>query len=177
MKHRDYFMLPNEIFSLGLKPRDFAVLTCLIRHKDNENDSCYPSRDLISKECCIKIKTVDAALKELEKRSLIVKKHRLRENGSHTSNMYFYRRCFCSDAKQRSPSKRTARNSPCAGFSAQGRVKARIRNKRGDGRLWAKLRSGKNCAAFSRDWHLLEFHKSKASLTIERKTGERLGVA
>ena len=85
MKHRDYFMLPNEIFSLGLKPRDFAVLACLIRHKDNENDNCYPSRDLISKECCIKIKTVDAALKELEKRSLIVKKHRLRENGSHTS--------------------------------------------------------------------------------------------
>ena len=34
---RHYFMLPNEIFSLGLKPRDFAVLTCLIRHKDNEN--------------------------------------------------------------------------------------------------------------------------------------------
>ena len=66
MKRRDYFMLSNEIFSLGLKPRDFAVLACLIRHKDNENDSCYPSRDLISKECCIKIKTVDAALKELK---------------------------------------------------------------------------------------------------------------
>ena len=171
-------MLPNEIFSLGLRPRDFAVLTCLIRHKDNENDSCYPSRDLISKECCIKIKTVDAALKELEKRSLIVKKHRLRENGSHTSNMYFIADVFALTQNSAAPQKkRTARNSPCAGFSAQGRVKARIRNKRGDGRLWAKLRSGKNCAAFSRDWHLLEFHKSKASLTIERKTGERLGVA
>lgn len=81
MKRRDYFMLSNEIFSLGLKPRDFAVLACLIRHKDNENDRCYPSRELISKECCIKIKTVDAALKQLEKRSLIVKKHRLRKNG------------------------------------------------------------------------------------------------
>ena len=79
-------MLPNEIFSLGLKPRDLTVLACLIRHKDNENDSCFPSRSLIAKECCIKEKTVDAALKALEERSLIIKKHRLRENGSHTSN-------------------------------------------------------------------------------------------
>ena len=82
-------MLPNEIFSLGLKPRDLTVLACLIRHKDNENDSCFPSRSLIAKDCCIKEKTVDAALKALEERSLIIKKHRLRENGSHTSNMYF----------------------------------------------------------------------------------------
>ena len=67
-------MLPNEIFSLGLKPRDLTVLACLIRHKE---------------ECCVKEKTVDAALKVLEERSIIVKRHRLRENGSHTSNMYF----------------------------------------------------------------------------------------
>ena len=82
-------MLPNEIFSLCLKPRDLAVLACLIRQKDNENDSCFPSRSLIAKECCVKEKTVDAALKVLEERSIIVKRHRLRENGSHTSNMYF----------------------------------------------------------------------------------------
>ena len=89
MKHKDYFMLPNEIFSLGLKPRDLTVLACLIRHKDNENDSCFPSRKLISKECCVDERTVDAALRELEERSLILKKHRFRENGSHSSNMYF----------------------------------------------------------------------------------------
>ena len=89
MKHKDYFMLPNEIFSLGLMPRDLAVLACLIRHKNNDNDSCFPSRKLISEECCVDKRTVDAALRELEERSLILKNHRLRENGSHTSNMYF----------------------------------------------------------------------------------------
>ena len=116
MKRRDYFMLPNEIFSLGLRPRDFAVLTCLIRHKDNENDSCYPSRDLISKECCIKIKTVDAASKELEKRSLIVKKHRLRENGSHTSNMYFIADVFALTQNSAAPQKEPPEIRPVPAF-------------------------------------------------------------
>lgn len=99
MKHKDYFMLPNEIFSIGLKPRDLAVLACLIRHKDNDNNSCFPSRKLISEECCIDERTVDAALKELEARSLILKKHRLRENGSHTSNMYFIADVFAMTQK------------------------------------------------------------------------------
>jgi len=99
MKHKDYFMLPNEIFSIGLKPRDLAVLACLIRHKDNDNNSCFPSRKLISEECCIDERTVDAALKELEERSLILKKHRLRENGSHTSNMYFIADVFAMTQK------------------------------------------------------------------------------
>ena len=99
MKHNDYFMLPNEIFSIGLKPRDLAVLACLIRHKDNDNNSCFPSRKLISEECCIDERTVDAALKELEERSLILKKHRLRENGSHTSNMYFIADVFAMTQK------------------------------------------------------------------------------
>ncbi len=99
MKHKDYFMLPNEIFSLGLMPRDLAVLACLIRHKDNDNNSCFPSRKLIAQECRINERTVDAALKELEERSLILKKHRLRENGSHTSNMYFIADVFAMTQK------------------------------------------------------------------------------
>lgn len=101
-------MLPNNIFSLELKPRDLAVLVCLIRHKDNENDSCFPSRSLIAKECRIDSKTVDAALRELEDRSIIIKKHRYRENGSHTSNMYFVADIFAmtqsdTDARKGAP--------------------------------------------------------------------------
>ena len=38
-KHKDYFMLPNKIFDLELKPRDFIVYSCLVRHKDNEEKS------------------------------------------------------------------------------------------------------------------------------------------
>ena len=107
-------MLPNEIFSLGLKPRDLTVLACLIRHKDNENDSCFPSRSLIAKECCIKEKTVDAALKALEERSLIIKKHRLRENGSYTSNMYFIADVFAMT--QNNPKNVPHENRPVTAF-------------------------------------------------------------
>ena len=36
---------------------------------------------------------------ELEEQSLILKKHRLRENGSHTSNMYFIADVFAMTQK------------------------------------------------------------------------------
>ena len=107
-------MLPNEIFSLGLKPRDLTVLACLIRPKDNENDSCFPSRSLIAKECCVKEKTVDAALKVLEERSIIVKRHRLRENGSYTSNMYFVADIFAMT--QNNPKNVPHENRPVTAF-------------------------------------------------------------
>lgn len=99
-------MLPNQIFSLELKSRDLSVLVCLIRHKDNEKDNCFPSRSLIAKECRIDAKTVDAALKELEARSIILKKHRYRENGSNTSNLYFIANIFtmtqdCPDVRKK----------------------------------------------------------------------------
>ena len=70
-KHKDYFMLPNKIFDLELKPRDFIVYSCLVRHKDNETHTCYPSRKLIAKECCITLRTVDKALVSLQNLSLI----------------------------------------------------------------------------------------------------------
>lgn len=70
-KHKDYFMLPNKIFDLELKPRDFIVYSCLVRHKDNETHTCYPSRKLIAKECCITLRTVDKALASLQNLILV----------------------------------------------------------------------------------------------------------
>lgn len=37
MQHKNFFMVSNKIFELGLKPRDFIVYCCLLRHSDNEN--------------------------------------------------------------------------------------------------------------------------------------------
>ena len=87
-KHKDYFMLPNKIFDLELKPRDFIVYSCLVRHKDNETHTCYPSRKLIAKECCITLRTVDKALTSLQNLSLIDLQNRKRMNGSNTTNLY-----------------------------------------------------------------------------------------
>ena len=46
-------MLPNGIFSLGLKPKEFAVYCCLVRHRDREKDCYFPSRRTLAKECCM----------------------------------------------------------------------------------------------------------------------------
>ena len=88
MKHKNFFIVPNQIFELGLKPKEFVVYCCLLRHSDKNTDNCFPSRRLIADECYIDKKTVDSALKELETRGLIKKVCLYRNNGSRTSNMY-----------------------------------------------------------------------------------------
>ena len=75
-------MLPNKIFDLELKPRDFIVYSCLVRHKDNETHTCFPSRKLIAKECCITLRTVDKALASLQNLALIDLQNRKRMNNT-----------------------------------------------------------------------------------------------
>ena len=89
MKHKNFFIVPNQIFELGLNPKAFVVYCCLLRHSDKNTDNCFPSCRLIADECSMDKKTVDSALKELEARGLIKKVCRYRENGSRTSNMYY----------------------------------------------------------------------------------------
>lgn len=62
MKNKNFFMLPNRIFSLGLKPKEFTVYCCLVRHSDKDKSSCFPSRRLIAQECNMDKKTVDSAI-------------------------------------------------------------------------------------------------------------------
>ena len=85
---RDFFIVANSIFELQLKPRDFAVYCCLLRHADIANHTCFPSRRTISKECQIDKKTVDVALNSLIDIGLIRKITRTRFDGSKTSNLY-----------------------------------------------------------------------------------------
>ena len=89
MQNQNFFMLPNGIFSLGLKPKEFTVYCCLVRHSDREKSCCFPSRRTLARECCMDRKTVDSALKGLEVRGLVKKNCRQRENGTRTSNMYY----------------------------------------------------------------------------------------
>lgn len=86
-KNCNFFMVANEVFVFKLKPREFIVYCCLLRHSD-KNGICFPSRRLIAEECCIDKKTVDAAIISLEKAGLVKKKKRRRQDGSNTSNAY-----------------------------------------------------------------------------------------
>ena len=86
-KNGNFFMLSNSIFKQGLKPREFIVYCCLVKHSD-KNGVCFPSRRLIAEECCVDKKTVDSAIKNLEKARLVTKQKRKRQDGSNTSNLY-----------------------------------------------------------------------------------------
>ncbi len=86
-KNGNFFMLSNSIFKQGLKPREFIVYCCLVKHSD-KNGVCFPSRRLIAEECCIDKKTTDTAIKNLEKAGLVTKQKRKRQDGSNTSNAY-----------------------------------------------------------------------------------------
>ena len=82
-----FSMISERIGEYRLKPRDNAVYCCLVKHID-KNGVCFPSRRLIAEECCIDKKTVDAALRSLEKIGLVKKQKRKRQDGSNTSNLY-----------------------------------------------------------------------------------------
>lgn len=86
-KNGNFFMVANRIFNFKLKPRDFIVYCCLLRHGD-KNGVCFPSRKLIANECQIDMKTVDTAIKNLEEAGLLKKEQRCRKDGTNTSNRY-----------------------------------------------------------------------------------------
>ncbi len=88
MQHKNFFMVANKIFELGLKPRDFYVYCCLLRHSDKKM-RYFPSRKLIATECCMDRKTVDCAIESLSNLGLVKKIQRHRENGTRTSNLYY----------------------------------------------------------------------------------------
>ena len=56
---KKFSIISNRISDYRLKPRDYAVYCCLVKHSD-KNGVCFPSRRLIAEECCIDKKTVDA---------------------------------------------------------------------------------------------------------------------
>ena len=88
-----FSMISEHIVEYRLKPRDHAVYCCLVKHSD-KNGVCFPSRRLIAEECCIDKKTVDAAIRSLEKVGLVKKKKRHRQNGSQA--IYIRSSCFGS---------------------------------------------------------------------------------
>lgn len=85
--NKNFFMLPNEIFKHDIKPRDFMVLACLIKHSDKDC-ICFPSYRTIAKECSISQKTVGQSLKILSQKGLIKISNRKRDDGSKSSNLY-----------------------------------------------------------------------------------------
>ena len=68
---RDYFPLPNEVFSLGLSPGEIAVYAYLMYCEDRKTFQCHPSYKTIGKAVGMSKNTVRKHVDGLTKKRLI----------------------------------------------------------------------------------------------------------
>lgn len=67
----NYFSLPNEVYMLGLKPRELAVYSYLLRCENRETYQCHPSYKTIGNATGMGTTTVQKAVRGLEDKCLI----------------------------------------------------------------------------------------------------------
>ena len=67
----DYFLLPNEIFTLGLNPGELSVYAYLIFCEDRKSHQCWPSIGRISQHTGMSANTVAKYIRQLEEKHLI----------------------------------------------------------------------------------------------------------
>ena len=71
VKLRNYFSLPNEIFSLDLCAAEIAVYAYLIYREDRKTFTCHPSLGRIGKALHMSKNTVSKYVRSLERKCLI----------------------------------------------------------------------------------------------------------
>ena len=69
---KNFFPLPNEIFSLGLSSGALAVYSYLLYREDRKTYQCWPSYRSIGKAVRMSVNTVRKYVAELEERGLVV---------------------------------------------------------------------------------------------------------
>ena len=63
-----YFLLPNEIFTLGLSPGELSVYAYLIFCEDRETHQCWPSIGRICQHTGMSANTVAKYIRQLEEK-------------------------------------------------------------------------------------------------------------
>ena len=66
-----YFLLPNEIFTLGLSPGELSVYAYLIYCEDRQTHQCWPSIGRVSQYTGMSANTVAKYIRQLEEKRLI----------------------------------------------------------------------------------------------------------
>ena len=66
-----YFLLPNEIFTLGLSPGELSIYAYLMFCEDGETHKCWPSIGKICQHTGMSANTVAKYIRQLEERQLI----------------------------------------------------------------------------------------------------------
>ena len=89
---KDYFLLPNELFSLGLSSGEIAVYSYLLRCENRESYQCWPSYQSIGKAVGQSKKTVRKYVAMLEDKRLITTEPTLvrRQDGRRRNGNLLY---------------------------------------------------------------------------------------
>ena len=70
--NKHYYLVPNEVFNLGLSSHEIAVYNYLLRCEDRRTYQCHPSYRTIGRAVRLSENTVRKYVQELEERELIV---------------------------------------------------------------------------------------------------------
>jgi len=81
------FWAPDKIFHLGLKPYPGFVFLYLCRRADKVG-ACYPSQNLIAKECSISLNTVSRSIRQLRSLGLIQVETFIKKGDKFKRNRY-----------------------------------------------------------------------------------------
>ena len=88
--YKNYFPLPNMIFSLNLSPGEIAVYSYLLHCEDRKTYQCYPSYKTIGQAVGMSTNTVQKYIFELADKGFItieptsvITKSGQKRNGSH----------------------------------------------------------------------------------------------
>ncbi len=68
---KNFFMVPNEIFSIGLNFREISLYAYLLRCENRDTYQCYPSYKTIGKSIGMSENTVAKYVRSLEDKGLI----------------------------------------------------------------------------------------------------------
>lgn len=68
---KNFFMVPNEVFSIGLTYQEISLYTYLLRCENRETYQCYPSYKAIGKSIGMCENTVAKHVRSLEEKGLI----------------------------------------------------------------------------------------------------------
>ena len=66
-----FFLLPNEIFTLGLSPGELSVYAYLIYCEDRQTHQCWPSIGRVSQHTGMSANTIAKYIRQLEEKQLI----------------------------------------------------------------------------------------------------------
>ena len=83
---KNFYMMPNNVFSLNLDPFEFMILSYMVRRM-NVDSECWPSFKTMSMDLGISVSTLEDRIAKMCKRGLIsVDKHT--SNGKYRNNVY-----------------------------------------------------------------------------------------